>query len=408
MMLINQPRNKMNVLLLEGVHPIAFKILQNEQFNVEYFKKSLPEKLLKEKIRTIHVLGMRSKTTISQEVLDCAENLIAIGSFCIGTNTIDKKCATEKAVVLFNEPYSNTRSVSELVICLIIDLFRSITRQSMKLHNKIWEKTTAHSFEIRGKTLGIVGYGHIGSQVSVMAESLGMNIIYYDVQDKLPLGNARPVSTMKDLLKKADIVSLHVPENKSTKQIIGKKEFDCMKRGSYLINTSRGSVVIIPDLAEALEKKHLGGAALDVYPEEPHTQRAVFETELQQFDNVILTPHIAGSTLEAQRMIAEKMSKKLVTFITTGSTGRSINFPEVELPVMMNKHRIIHIHKNIPGVLSKLNSVYSKNKINIEGQYLKTNETLGYVVTDVDQKLDSSMTEALVKVPGTIRVRILY
>ena len=293
-------------------------------------------------------------------------------------------------------------------MCLIIDLFRGVTRQSMKLHNKMWEKTTTHSFEIRGKTLGIIGYGHIGSQVSVLAESLGMNIMYYDIQDKLPLGNARPVSSLKDLLKRADIVSLHVPENKSTRHMIGKKELDSMKKGSYLINTSRGSVVVINDLRDSLAKKHLQGAAIDVYPEEPHTQRAIFETELQGLENVILTPHIAGSTCEAQRMIAENMSKRLIKFIATGSTGRSINFPNVELPIMVNKHRIIHIHKNIPGVLSKLNSVYSKNNINIEGQYLKTNETLGYVVTDINQKLDSAMTEALLKVPGTIKVRILY
>jgi D-3-phosphoglycerate dehydrogenase len=408
MTLLNQSREMTNILLLEGIHKDAVETFEEERFSVEYLKKSLAGDALKEKIRNVHVVGVRSKTHISKEILHEAKKLMAIGSFCIGTNNIDKKEATKQAIALFNEPYSNTRSVSELVICLIIDLFRGVTRHSMKLHNKVWEKTAKESFEIRGKTLGIVGYGHIGSQVSVLAEVLGMNIIYYDSKDKLPLGNARPMTSLKELLKSADIVTLHVPENKSTRGMIGNKELVSMKQGSYLINTSRGSVVEIPHLAEALRTKHIAGAAIDVYPEEPHTEEAVFETELQEFDNVILTPHIAGSTLEAQRMIARNLSKKLVKFITQGSTGRSINFPSVELPVMSNKHRIIHIHKNIPGVLSKLNTVYSQHKINIEGQYLKTNDVLGYVVTDINQKLDSRMTDELSSVPGTIRVRILY
>jgi D-3-phosphoglycerate dehydrogenase len=359
-------------------------------------------------IKDVHLLGIRSKTHISAKVLAAAVKLQAIGCFCIGVNQVDLKAATKAGVVVFNAPYSNTRSVAELVIGASIMLIRRIPDKNKAAHDGIWMKEAKGSYELRGKTLGIIGYGNIGSQVSVLAEGLGMKVLFYDTETKLPLGNAMAAKNLKELLSKSDIISLHVPETAQTKNLINKTNLKFFKPGSILINYARGEVVELKALATAIQEGALGGAAIDVYPWEPEKNGDRFETPLQGLSNVILTPHIGGSTEEAQQNIGEDVSIKLFQYLERGITNGSHTVPAIGLPPVENAHRILHIHQNIPGVLSAINTALSKNNINILGQYLKTNDEIGYVVLDVDKKLSKQAAALLKEVKGTVKVRMLY
>ncbi len=402
------PKDKIRVLLLENIHPEAAARFNSESFHVETLSSSLDEEELCKRIETVHLLGIRSKTRVSERVLLHARRLWAIGCYCIGTDQVDLATARRCGIAVFNAPYSNTRSVAELVIGEIIMLLRRVFEKSQNLHQKKWDKNVAGSYEVRGKTLGIVGYGHIGSQVSILAEALGMDVIYYDVADKLPMGTARSVHSLEALLARADIVTLHVPEDQNTIDLIAAPQFALMKKGSYLLNASRGKVVNLADLREALESGHLAGAAIDVFPSEPAGNDQLFESVLQGLPNVILTPHIGGSTLESQEDIARKTSEKLITYMNNGGTVGSVNFPEVQLPLLKDQHRVLHIHQNVPGVIAEFNNVFSQHRINIEGQYLRTQEDIGYVVTDVNQMPRREILEDLKKIAATIRVRVLY
>lgn len=402
-------KSKIKFLLLEGVHQSALDTLQQAGYtNIEYLKTALPQDELKEKIKDAHFVGIRSRTQLTKEVFDAAEKLIAVGCFCIGTNQVDLSAATEKGVVVFNAPFSNTRSVAELVIAEAIMLLRGIPEKNAVCHRGGWLKSATDSFEIRGKNLGIIGYGSIGAQVSVLAESLGMKVFFYDTITKLPLGNATQVRDLNELLGMSDIVTLHVPETPETKNMFAKAEFDAMKEKSILLNASRGTVVDIDALAEALASKKLLGTAIDVFPVEPRGNADEFVSPLREFDNAILTPHIGGSTQEAQENIGLEVAEKLVKYSDTGTSISSVNFPEVALPSHPGQHRILHIHQNIPGVLSEINSVFSENNINICGQYLQTNEKVGYVVIDVEADFSQLALEKLQKVNGTIRIRRLF
>jgi D-3-phosphoglycerate dehydrogenase len=356
----------------------------------------------------MHLLGIRSKTRVTERTLLHARRLWAIGCYCIGTDQVDLATARRRGVAVFNAPYSNTRSVAELVVGEIIMLLRRVFEKSQKLQQKKWDKSSEGCYEVRGKTLGIVGYGHIGSQVSILAEALGMEVIYYDLVEKLPFGAARPVHTLAELLAAADVVSLHVPEDRTTINMIAGPELAQMKKGSYLLNASRGNVVNLADLREALIAGHLAGAAIDVFPNEPSGNDQVFDSTLQGLPNVILTPHIGGSTLESQEDIARKTTEKLITYMNNGGTTGSVNFPEVQLPLLIDQHRVLHIHQNVPGVIAEFNNVFSQYHINIEGQYLRTQENIGYVVTDVNRLPGREIFEDLKKIAATIRVRVLY
>jgi D-3-phosphoglycerate dehydrogenase len=402
------PKNRIRVLLLENIHLDAAARFRSETFQVEALPSSLSEEELCKKIETAHLLGIRSKTQVTERVLQHARRLWAIGCYCIGTDQVDLKTARRRGVVVFNAPYSNTRSVAELVIGEIIMLLRRVFEKSQTLHQKIWDKRAEGCYEVRGKTLGIVGYGHIGSQVSILAEALGMDVIYYDVVEKLPIGNARPVHSLEELLAKADAVTLHVPEDKTTINMIAAPQLAMMKKDSYLLNASRGKVVALADLREALVTGHLAGAAIDVFPNEPTGNDQPFESALQGLPNVILTPHVGGSTLESQQDIGRKTTEKLITYMNNGSTAGSVNFPEVQLPLLKDQHRVLHIHQNIPGVIAEFNGIFSKHNINIEGQYLRTQEEVGYVVADVNQMPGKEILEDLKKTASTIRVRVLY
>jgi D-3-phosphoglycerate dehydrogenase len=368
----------------------------------------MSEEELKKAIKDVHILGIRSKTQVSKAVLNQAEKLLSIGCFCIGTNQVDLKTANEKGVAVFNAPYSNTRSVAELVIGLMIMLIRKVSDKNIAAHKGIWLKDAKGCYEMRGKTLGIVGYGNIGSQVSILAEAFGMRVVYYDVERKLPVGNAQGVSKLNDLLKQADIVTLHVPGGNGTKNLINSTALSQMKKGSLLLNYSRGEVVDLDALKKALEKNHIAGAAIDVFPWEPEKNGDAFETPLQGLSNVILTPHIGGSTEEAQLNIGEDVADKLVAYLETGSTYGSHTLPVINVPPLSSKHRILHIHKNIPGVLGDINTKLSTHNINISGQYLSTNEAVGYVILDIDSKLSKSALALLKEVKGTIKTRMLY
>lgn len=402
-------KSKIKFLLLEGVHQSALDTLQQAGYtNIEYLKTALPQDELKEKIKDAHFVGIRSRTQLTREVFESAEKLIAVGCFCIGTNQVDLTAATEKGVVVFNAPFSNTRSVAELVIAEAIMLLRGIPEKNAVCHRGGWLKSAVDSFEIRGKNLGIIGYGSIGAQVSVLAESLGMKVFFYDTITKLPLGNATQIRDLNELLGMSDIVTLHVPETPETKDMFGKAEFDAMKEKSILLNASRGTVVDIDALAEALASKKLLGTAIDVFPVEPRGNADEFVSPLREFDNAILTPHIGGSTQEAQENIGLEVAEKLVKYSDTGTSISSVNFPEVALPAHPDQHRILHIHQNIPGVLTEINTVFSENNINICGQYLQTNEKVGYVVIDVEADFSQLALEKLQKVNGTIRIRRLF
>ncbi len=401
-------KDKIKFLLLEGVHQSAVSLLENAGYtNIEYHKKALEGDELLESIKDAHFIGIRSRTQLTREVLEQAPKLNAVGCFCIGTNQVDLVSALERGVAVFNAPYSNTRSVAELVLAEAILLLRGVAEKNAAAHRGEWMKSATDSYEIRGKKLGIIGYGSIGMQLSVLAEGLGMKVMFADTVNKLPLGNASQVS-LSQLLSTADIVSLHVPETGSTKNMIGVKEFEQMKQGSILINASRGTVVDIDALANALREKRLLGAAIDVFPVEPKSNNDEFISPLREFDNVFLTPHIGGSTIEAQENIGMEVAEKLVKYSDNGTTVTSVNFPEVALPSQDGRHRLLHVHKNVPGVMSAINQIFSENDINISGQYLQTNESVGYVVIDVDQAYSELALSKLKEINGTLRCRVLF
>lgn len=403
------PKEKINILFLENISEVAVKQFTNSGYvNVKRINAALSEDELCHAIRNIHLIGIRSKTQITKKVLDAAGKLQAIGCFCIGVNQVDLKAATKRGVVVFNAPYSNTRSVAELVIGASIMLIRRIIDKNRAAHDGIWLKEASGSYELRGKTLGIIGYGNIGSQVSVLAESLGMKVIYYDTETKLPLGNAEDRKSLKEVVSKADIVTLHVPELASTKNLINKTNLRYFKKGSILINYARGEVVDLEALRKALQNGSIGGAAIDVFPWEPEKNGDSFLTPLQGINNVLLTPHIGGSTQEAQQNIGDDVSKKLFQYLEKGISTGSHTIPALALPPQEGTHRILHIHANVPGVLSEINTQLSKNKINILGQYLKTNDVIGYVVLDVDKGLSKHALELLKSIKGTVKVRMVY
>lgn len=402
-------KSKIRFLLLEGVHQSAIDSLNAAGYtNIEYLKTSLPEEELIEKIKDAHFVGIRSRTQLNDKVFESAKKLLAVGCFCIGTNQVDLSAALIKGIPVFNAPYSNTRSVAELVIGQIILLLRGIPQKNAAAHRGEWQKHAKGSFETRGKKLGIVGYGNIGSQLSVLAESMGMKVYLYDIITKLPLGNATQTGSLKELMETCDVVSLHVPETAQTANMIGPKEISWMKQGSILINASRGTVVDIDALADALKEERIAGAAIDVFPVEPRSNDDEFISPLREHDNCILTPHIGGSTMEAQENIGLEVAEKLTRYCDNGSTQASVNFPEVALPSHPNMHRLLHIHENVPGVLSQINRVFSDNGINIRSQYLQTNDKIGYVVMDIDEEHSDIALDKLNSVEGTIKCRVLW
>lgn len=403
------PKEKINILFLENISDTAIKKFRDAGYvSVKKISAALSESELINEIKNVHLLGIRSKTQLTENVLSHAEKLQAIGCFCIGVNQVNLNAATKKGVVVFNAPYSNTRSVAELVIASSIMLIRRIPDKNKAAHNGIWLKEAKGSYELRGKTLGIIGYGNIGSQVSVLAESLGMKVIFYDAETRMPLGNAEDKKSLKDVLSNADIVTLHVPDLPTTKNLINKSNLKYFKKNAILINYARGEVVDLDALKKALENEQLAGAAIDVYPLEPEKNGDKFTTPLQGLSNVILTPHIGGSTEEAQQNIGEDVSNKLFNFLEKGITTGSHTIPALSLPPQEGTHRILHIHNNVPGVLSEINTQLSKHKINILAQYLKTNDEIGYVVLDVDKGLSKEALELLKKVKQSIKVRLLY
>ena len=402
-------KRKIKFLLLEGIHPSAIAVLKAAGYTqIESLSGALSDEELKTKIADAHFVGIRSRTQLTAEVLAQATKLAAVGCFCIGTNQVDLNAARARGIAVFNAPFSNTRSVAELVLAEAILLLRGVPEKSAVAHRGGWLKSADNAFEIRGKTLGIVGYGSIGTQLSVLAEALGMQVVFFDVVTKLPLGNARQVAKLNDLLAQSDVVSLHVPETQATQWMMGAAEIAAMKPGSVLINASRGTVVKIEPLAQALREKKLLGAAIDVFPVEPRSNKDLFESPLRGLDNVILTPHVGGSTMEAQENIGIEVAEKLVKYSDNGTSTSSVNFPEVALPAHPGKHRLLHIHRNVPGVLSEINKIFSDNQINIASQYLQTNEAIGYVVIDIDAAHSDMALAKLADVPGTIRSRVLF
>ena len=402
-------KSKIRFLLLEGVHQSAVKTLNDAGYtNIEYLKTSMSEDELVEKVKDVHFIGLRSRTQLTARVFEAAGKLQAVGCFCIGTNQVDLTAALIKGVPVFNAPYSNTRSVAELVIGQAILLLRGIPEKNALAHRGIWQKLATGSFETRGKKLGLIGYGNIGSQLSVLAESMGMKVYLYDIVTKLPLGNATQVNSLKELMQTCDVISLHVPETAQTENMIGAEQLGWMKKGSILINASRGTVVDIDALASALEAGHLSGAAVDVFPVEPHSNDEEFISPLRKFDNCILTPHIGGSTMEAQENIGFEVAEKLIRYSDNGSTQTSVNFPEVALPSHPGMHRLLHVHQNVPGVMSQINQIFSASGINIRSQYLQTNDKIGYVVMDIAEKDSDIALDKLHEVTGTIRCRVLW
>ncbi|TDO25172.1 phosphoglycerate dehydrogenase [Sediminibacterium goheungense] len=403
------PKERIHILFLENISDKAVQYFKQQGYtNVRKLSGALSEEELIKEVKDVHLIGIRSKTQITAKVLDAAKKLQAIGCFCIGVNQVDLKYAGKKGVVVFNAPYSNTRSVAELVIGISVMLIRKISDKNIAAHKGIWMKDAKGSYELRGKTLGLIGYGNIGSQVSVLAEALGMKVLFYDTETKLPLGNAIAAKSMKEVLGNSDIISLHVPETPQTKNLINKNNIKHFKKGAILLNYARGEVVDLKALSEALKEGSIAGAGIDVYPWEPEKNGDRFETPLQGLPNVILTPHIGGSTEEAQQNIGEDVSVKLFQYLERGITNGSHSVPAIGLPPVDGAHRILHIHRNVPGVLSAINTALSKNNINIVGQYLKTNEEIGYVVLDVDKKLSKKAVELLKEVKETIKVRMLY
>ena len=406
---LSLPKDKIRFLLLEGVHQNAIDTLKAAGYsNIDYHKTALEGDALKAAVKDAHFIGIRSRTQLTEEIFEAANKLIAVGCFCIGTNQVNLNAAMIRGVPVFNAPYSNTRSVAELVLAEAILLLRRVPEKSKDTHAGGWNKSAEGSFETRGKTLGIVGYGSIGSQLSVLAESMGMKVIYFDVVTKLPLGNARQFGSLDELLATADVVSLHVPDVPSTRNFFTKEQFAKMKPGSIFINAARGTCVIIEDLADAIKSGHVAGAAVDVFPKEPKANGEEFVSALRGLDNVILTPHVGGSTLEAQANIGLEVAEKFVAYSDKGMTLSAVNFPEIALPLTDGQHRLLHIHKNIPGVLSKINTLFAEQGINISGQALMTKGDVGYLVMDVDASASQEALDTLNNVEGTIRVRVLF
>lgn len=406
---VSLPKDKIRILLLEGVHHSALETFKNNGYtNIEYLKTSLPENELIEKVKDAHFIGLRSRTQITDKVVDAAQKLVAVGCFCIGTNQVDLNATRIRGIPVFNAPFSNTRSVAELVLGQLILLLRGVPSKNAKAHRGEWEKSAVGSYEARGKTLGIVGYGHIGTQLSILAEHLGMRVQFFDIEDKLVLGNSTQVKDLTTLLSTSDVVSLHVPETQQTQNMIGKKELAAMKSGSILINASRGTVVDIDALEQALESGHLNGAAIDVFPVEPKSNEEEFQSPLRRFDNVILTPHVGGSTQEAQENIGIEVAGKLAKYSDNGSTLSAVNFPEVSLPEHTGRSRLLHIHHNRPGVLTQINQTFAEKGINIEAQYLQTNSEIGYVVVDVEFDRAYDALAEIQQIDGTIKTRILH
>ena len=405
------PKRDMKVLLLEGVSQTAVQSFKDAGYsNIEFHEKSLPEDKLAKAMAGAHLVGIRSRSYLTEPMFADAKRLLAVGCFCIGTNQVDLKAAQARGVPVFNAPYSNTRSVAELVLAEAILLMRRIPEKNMQCHRGGWSTSAAGSFEVRGKVLGIVGYGHIGTQLGVLAEGLGMRVIYHDIETKLALGNAGAAASLKELLERSDIVSLHVPETAQTRNMIGAKELKRMKKGAVLINASRGTVVDIEALADALRSGQLGGAAVDVFPVEPKANDEEFVSPLRGLDNVILTPHVGGSTLEAQQNIGLEVAAKLIRYSDNGSTLSAVNFPEVSLPEHAGSHRLLHIHQNVPGMLSRINELFSRAEINVDAQYLQTSGQVGYVVMDIaaGDAQAVALKEKLSAIAGTLKTRLLY
>jgi D-3-phosphoglycerate dehydrogenase len=406
---VSLPKEKIKILLLEGLHQSTLDTLQASGYeNIEYLKTSLPEEELIAKIKDVHFVGIRSRTQLNENVIAAANKLVAVGCFCIGTNQVDLVATQKRGIPVFNAPFSNTRSVAELALAQIILLLRGVPAKNAKAHKGIWDKSAVGSFEARGKTLGIIGYGHIGTQLSILAEHLGMRVQFFDIENKLVLGNSTQAKTLKQLLNTSDVISLHVPETKQTQNMIGAKELGMMKDGAILMNAARGTVIDIDALVEALKSGKLSGAAIDVFPVEPKSNDDLFESPLTQFDNVILTPHVGGSTQEAQQNIGIEVAGKLAKYSDNGSTLSAVNFPEVSLPEHTDRSRLLHIHKNAPGVLTQINQAFAQKGLNIAAQYLQTNENIGYVVIDVETDHAEEAFEQLQKIDGTIKTRILH
>ena len=405
------PKQDIRILLLEGVSQTAVDTFKQAGYHsIELFEKSLPDDVLIEKISDAHFVGIRSRTQLTENVLQHARRLMAVGCFCIGTNQVNLRAAQLAGIPVFNAPYSNTRSVAELVVAEAIMLLRGIPQKSIQCHRGGWSKTASGSHEARGKTIGIIGYGHIGTQVGLIAEALGMHVRFFDIETKLALGNAAAMSSLQELLEHSDIVTLHVPETPATQMMIGHTELAYMRRGSHLINASRGTVVDLDALAAALQSQHIAGAAVDVFPEEPQSNADVFASPLLGMDNVILTPHIGGSTLEAQDNIGIEVAAKLIRYSDNGSTLSAVNFPEVSLPEQAGSNRFLHIHRNEPGILARINDIFSSRNINITGQYLRTDPSIGYVVIDAEsnEEQTNELRYALTTIPSTLKTRVLY
>ncbi|HGS4802203.1 TPA: phosphoglycerate dehydrogenase [Vibrio cholerae] len=406
---VSLEKDRIKILLLEGLHPSSVEVLQAAGYsNIEYHKGSLEEAELIEAIKDVHFVGIRSRSNLTEKVINAAEKLVAIGCFCIGTNQVDLNAAAKRGIPVFNAPFSNTRSVAELVLGEILLLLRGIPEKNALAHRGIWKKSADNSYEARGKRLGIIGYGHIGTQLGIIAENLGMHVYFYDIESKLSLGNATQVHTLSELLNKCDVISLHVPETAGTKNMMGAEEFARMKPGAIFINAARGTVVDIPALCNALESGHIAGAAIDVFPEEPASNKEPFESPLMKFDNVILTPHVGGSTQEAQENIGIEVASKLAKYSDNGSTLSSVNFPEVSLPEHRSCSRLLHIHANRPGILTQINTIFAEEGINIAAQYLQTTAEIGYVVIDVETARSEEALTKLKAIDGTIRARILH
>lgn len=406
--MISFPKDKINVLLLENIHEKAFSLFKNDGFNVRTEKDAFSESELLDVIQNVHILGIRSKTNITSKVIQSASKLMSIGCFCIGTNQVDLDSAQLLGVPVFNAPYSNTRSVAELVIAEVIFLARKIVDQTRDAHLGKWNKVANGCYEVREKTLGIVGYGHIGSQVSILAEAMGMKVIYFDIQTKLPLGNAKSTDSYNELLEKSDFITFHVPETPDTYHLLSQKEVGLLKKGTFVLNLARGNVVDLDALAEGLRSGQIAGAAVDVFPEEPKSNKDPFASPLQNLPNVILTPHIGGSTEEAQKNIGVEVANKLIKFINNGSTTTSVNFPNIELPLQKDYYRVLNVHKNLPGFLSDINKIVSDVGGNILSQYLSTTKDIGYLIMDINKNLGDQVKDAISKHTNSIRTRILY
>ena len=402
------PKHEIKVLLLENIHASARELFAAEGFHVEHLKGALKEDELKAKIKDVHVLGIRSKTQVTAAVLAEAKRLLTLGCFCIGTNQVDLDAANQRGVPVFNAPFSNTRSVAEMMIGEVIFLARHLGDRSREVHEGKWRKVSEGSVEVRGKTLGIVGYGHIGSQVGVLAEALGMRVLYYDIVTKLPMGNNRAVASLGELLGASDFVTLHVPATPQTKWMIGAAEIAHMKQGASLLNASRGTVVEISALVDGIKRGHVGGAAIDVYPEEPETNSDMFVSPLRGLPNVILSPHIGGSTMEAQESIGREVGTSLAKFVNGGATTGAVNFPQMELPLSSGAHRILNCHKNVPGVLRDINKIVSEHNANIRAQLLATDPKIGYLIMDLDHDVSNEVKRDIAALPTSIRTRILY